>query len=226
MPGNPAKGRRHQLLSENERAQLAKISSIVRFKKGDRIYSEGDAADAAFNIISGVVAAYRNLPDDGEHIASLLHPGDIFGLSEEGRYTNACRAVTPVVAYKIPVTAMRRLLANSTDLDVDVIIKLCEELRRAQRHAFLLTQKRSVPKLAMFLDLHEHLQTTQGESASEIYLPMDRSDIAAYLGLTLSAVSRAFRTLISQKVISCRDRRHVKILDRKAFEKIADSQDG
>ena len=75
----------------------------------------------------------------------------------------------------------------------------------------------------MFLDLQEHLQIIRDESVSEIYLPMDRSSIAAYLGLTLAAVGRAFRTLVSKKIISTRDRHHVKILDRNAFNELADT---
>lgn len=52
--GNPAKRVRHQLLSDSERAQLAKVAAIVRFKKGEQIYNEDEfrRADAAFNIIS------------------------------------------------------------------------------------------------------------------------------------------------------------------------------
>jgi CRP/FNR family transcriptional regulator len=223
-PGNPGAPVRHHLLKDEERAQLAKISSIVRFKKDEQIYVEGEPADASFNIISGVVTAYRQMPNRRQHIASFLYDGDIFGLSEEGRYVNSARATTPVVAYKIPVLALRRLLSTNADLDIDVIIKLCEELRQAQHHAFVLDQKRAVSKLAMFLDLHEHLQLARGEPTSEIYLPMDRSDIAAYLGLTLAAVSRAFRTLTMQGVISCRNRHHVKVVDKTAFEKIADTR--
>ena len=45
LPGNPAKGKRHQLLSDGERAQLAKISSIVRFKKGEPL-KEKDVVEA------------------------------------------------------------------------------------------------------------------------------------------------------------------------------------
>jgi CRP/FNR family transcriptional regulator len=223
MPGNPEKRVRHQLLSDNERAQLAKIAGIVRFKKGERIYNEDDNAEAAFNIISGVVTAYR-IRAEGEHITAFLYPGDLFGLSEEGRYANATRAATPVVAYKMPLPAVRRILASSTDLDVGVIIKLCEELREAQRHALLLAQKRAATRLAMFLDLQEHLQIVNDEPATEIYLPMDRSSIAAYLGLTLAAVSRAFRTLTSKTIISSRDRHHVTILDRDAFNRIVDTR--
>jgi CRP/FNR family transcriptional regulator len=224
--GNLKPGARHQLLSDDERAQLARISSIVRFKKGEQIYNKGDPADAAFNIVSGVVTIYPELSGKHRHVGAFLYPGDIFGLSEEGFYTNASGATTPVVAYRMPMHALRRLLASRPDLDVDVIVKLCEELRQAQRHSLVLARKKAVPKLAMFLDLQEHLQMLPGEpAAAAIYLPMSRSDIAAYLGLTLPAVSRAFRKLVSDKVIAFRDRQHARIVDRKAFEGIADAED-
>ena len=126
----------------------------------------------------------------------------------------------------MPLPAVRRILDNRADFDVNVIIKLCEELRAAQRHAFVLAHRRATTRLAMFLDLQEHLQTLNDETASEIYIPMDRSSIAAYLGLTLAAVSRAFRSLISKKIISSRDRHHVKIVDRDAFNRIADADSG
>jgi CRP-like cAMP-binding protein len=220
----PTKGLRHQVLGDTERMQLAKISSVVRFTKGNQICREGDAAEAAFNIISGVVTTYREISGHRQHITAFLYPGDIFGLSEQGRYTNGSRATTAVVAYKVPIPALRRLLASNTELDVNLIIKLCEELRQAQRHAFLLAQKRAISKLAMFLDLHQHLQEVRGGPISEIYLPMDRTDIAEYLGLTLAAVSRTFRALISRNIISCPNRQHVKLLDREAFERLASAR--
>jgi CRP/FNR family transcriptional regulator len=219
-PGNHERSVR-QLLSDDERAQVAKIATIVHFKKGELIYQEGDAADAAFNIISGVVTAFRII-SDAEHVLSFLYPGDLFGLSEEGRYSNSIEAATAVVAYKMPLPAVRRMLDKNADLDVDVIIKLCEELREAQRHAVLLAQKRATTRLAMFLDLQEHLQAARGESVSEIHLPMDRSSIAAYLGLTLAAVGRAFRTLTSKKIVSYRNLHYVTVVDRDAFNKLAD----
>jgi CRP-like cAMP-binding protein len=77
----------------------------------------------------------------------------------------------------------------------------------------------------MFLDLQEQLQAGGGEPAAELQLPMDRSGIAAYLGLTLAAVSRAFRTLMSKKIIICRNLHTVTILNRDAFSKLADISD-
>jgi DNA-binding Lrp family transcriptional regulator len=50
---------------------------------------------------------------------------------------------------------------------------------------------------------------------------MDRSDIADYVGLSPAAVSRGFRDLEARGIIAHRDRRHLKVVDRPAFEKLA-----
>jgi hypothetical protein len=84
-PWVPSAGRMHQLLTDEERASLAVIASIVRFKKGETIYWEGDPAKWVFNIITGVVTSYRKAPDGNEHIVSFLLQDDLFGLSTEGR---------------------------------------------------------------------------------------------------------------------------------------------
>jgi hypothetical protein len=41
-PWAPSAGRMHQLLTDEERARLAVMSSIVRFKKGENYLREGD----------------------------------------------------------------------------------------------------------------------------------------------------------------------------------------
>jgi CRP/FNR family transcriptional regulator, anaerobic regulatory protein len=226
LPGTRAAGRLQQLLSDEERAQLATIASIVRFKKGEKIYSDGKPVKAIFNIISGVVKAYKTAPDGSEHIAAFLHPQDLLGLSEEGHYTNSAKALTPVTAYALPVPALRRRLSKDAALEFHVIAKLCHELRQAQHHALLLAQRHASSKLAMFLQLQENLQFYRGEPTAEIYLPMGRSDIAEYVGMSLAAVSRGFGSLAAHRIIKNTDRRHVKILDRKAFEKLVADQIG
>jgi CRP-like cAMP-binding protein len=215
-------GRMSQLFTDDERARLAVMSSIARFKKGEIIYQEGDPADAVFNLSSGVVTAYKKAPDGSEHVVAFLLADDLFGLSAEGLYTNSTRALTAVTAYRLPTTALRRRLTKDAELEFHVICKLCQELRQAQRHAFLLSQRSAVTKLAMFLQLFQQLQIAKGEPpAADIHLPIDRSDISQYIGMTLAAVSRAFRTLTARGIIRVRDRHHVRIAHRSGFEKIA-----
>ena len=220
-PWAPSGGRMHRLLTEDERGRLAVIASIVRFKKREVIYEENDHADAVFNIISGVVSVYRKTPDGSEHMVAFLLPDDLFGLSGEGRYTNSTRAITDVSAYRLPISALRSRLTKDGRLEFHVICKLCEDLRQTQRHAFLLSQRSATTKIAMFVQMIEQLRIARGEQTEEINLPMDRSDIGEYTGLSLAAVSGAFHSLTTRGVIKVRDRRYVKIVDRVAFEKIA-----
>jgi CRP/FNR family transcriptional regulator len=220
-PATSAQGKAHQLLSEEERARLAVIASIVRFKKGAEIYREGEPADAVFNIISGVAKAYTHGPGKNELIGAFLFHQDLFGLAQEGSYASSMRAVTPVTAYRIPITALRKQFSMDAALEFHVIAKLCHELRQAQRHAFVLASRHMVSKLILFLQMVEHLQAARGDPLNEIYLPMDRSDISEYVGASLSAISRAFRTLTARGVLKARNRRHVKIIDRSAFEAIS-----
>jgi CRP-like cAMP-binding protein len=221
VQGNPSSGKMHQLLDDDERARLAVIATVVRFKKGVEIYREGDRARAVFNIISGVVKAYQQGSDDTEQIAAFLFPEDLFGLAQEGRYANSIRTLTPLTAYRIPVTALRSRLGADAALEFHVIAKLCQELRQAQRHAFLLANKRTLPKLAMFLQMLEQLQAAKGDATNEIYIPMNRSDMAEYVGVSLAALSRAFRTLSAHGILESPNRRHVKVIDRSAFDRLA-----
>jgi len=220
-PWAASAGKMRQLLSEEERARLAVLASIVRFNKGEEIYREGQRADAVFNIITGVVKAYKTAPDGSEHIAAFLFPDDIFGLVEEGKYTNSAKAITPLAMYRFPVSALRSRLARDAHLEFHFICKLIHELRETQRHAFLLARRRALSRVVMFLQLLENLQVARGERTAEIYLPMKRLDIGEYLGMSLEAVSRAFRVLTTRGIIKSRDRRHLKIADRSTFDKIA-----
>jgi CRP-like cAMP-binding protein len=217
LPSNPRSCERHQLLSEEERSRLAVIASIVRLKKGESIYRAGDRADAIFNIISGVVKSYSG---NSDRIAAFLFPNDLFALSEQGGYSNAAQALTAVTAYRLPVSVLRSQLSKDALLEYHVICKLCEELRQSQRHAFLLGDRCADGPVATFLQMLEQLQAANGDPLSEIYVLMDRSDIGKYVGLSLAAVSRTIGRLVRRNVIKFRDRRHVKITDRFAFDTI------
>jgi CRP/FNR family transcriptional regulator len=210
-------GTRRQLLSREQRAKLLAIGSLVRFGKGEQLYRAGDPADALYNIISGVVKSFSRAPDGNEYINAFLVPHDLFGLASEGRYSNCAEAITAVTAWRLPVSKLQAHLHRDAELEFHVICKLCQDLRQTQRHAFLVARKDAVPKIAMFLRLMEELQADRGEPINEIYLPMDRTEIGEYVGLSLEAVSRAFRMLSSAGVVKARDRRHVKITDQQAF---------
>jgi CRP-like cAMP-binding protein len=216
-PGRP--------LTDDERALLAVIATVSRYKKGETIYREGEQAAAVFNIVTGVVKSFKALPENEKYIVGFLFPNDLVGLAQYGQYVNSAEAVTAVTLYRIPTTALETRLRQNAKLDFEVIGKLCHDLREAQHHAFLLSKHRAIARVGLFVQFLETLQAAQREFTEEIYLPMTRSDIGAYLGISPEAVSRSFRELASHGAIALRDRRHLKIIDRALLEAaIAENQ--
>ena len=188
------------------------------------LYREGDRADAVFNLSNGVVKSYKRL-DGAEHIVGFLFPGDLVGLAEEGTYANSVKAATEVTGYRIPVVALETMMRRDPALEFHVIVKLCHELREAQRHAFLLSKRSALAKIALFLHMLEAYQRTGAEPTQEVYIPMSRSDIAAYVSMSLEAVSRSFKTLAGG-AIAFRDRHHARILSHSQLEALATQSDG
>jgi CRP-like cAMP-binding protein len=202
------------LLSERERNLLSRIAVTVRFGRGDPIYRAGDPATFVYNVSSGAAMTYRTLPDGTRAVVALFYPDDLFGLSEEGAYVNSAEAVTPMTAHRLPVSASENLLRREPTLEWHILVKLCHALREEQRHSIILSQQGALARLALFLQMLDRARQARDGGSGEIYLPMTRSDIADYIGLSLAAVSRSFRTLAARGLIGFRERRHLQIADQ------------
>jgi CRP/FNR family transcriptional regulator len=206
-------GDRSYRLSDEDREALRASATIVRFRKGETIYRGGQAARSVFNITSGAAKAYTHPPRQRAHIACFLFPGDLFGLARGGRYVNTVEAVTPLVAYRLPVATVEPTLHRRAVLDFLVICKLCHELREAQRHGLLLSKKSAAAKMALFLKMMEPPRGVHEQPNGEILLPMSRADIALYTGLTPETVTRALRALAAEGAIRLHGRRRITISD-------------
>ena len=82
----------------------------------------------------------------------------------------------------------------------------------------MLGRKGATEKVASFLLL---LMADQQGADDEVSVPMTRSDIADYLGLTIETVSRTFTKLKAKGLIALPTANHVGIRDREQFEEFA-----
>jgi CRP/FNR family transcriptional regulator len=206
------------LSTARERTELTLPSSFVRFRKGELLYRGGQPADALFNLITGVVKSYIAVQDGTQHIIAFSFPDDLVGLVLEGKHACSAEALTAVTAYRMPMVAINARLRSDPDLEFHLISQLSHELRQAQAHAFLLSRQRAITRIGLFLRMLETHQKTLRVASPEIYVPMKRSDIGAYVGISLEAVSRSFRTLVDRGAIAIRDRRYVEITDDALFD--------
>jgi CRP-like cAMP-binding protein len=207
-----------RLSTPRERPELALPSAFMRFRKGELLYREGERADALFNLVTGVVKSYMAIKDGTQHIIAFSFADDLVGLAEEGKHACSAQALTAVTAYRMPMVAINGRLHSDPDLKLHLISQFSHELRQAQAHAFLLSRQYAITRIGLFLRMLEAHQKIPRGASQEIYVPMKRSDVGAYVGISLEAVGRSFSILVKRGAIAIRDRRHVRIINHTVFD--------
>ncbi len=200
-------------LSTEQLASLARVSAHREASEGARLLDDCQTADSHANILSGVVKLTASLPDGRQQIVGLQFAPDFLGRPGEDRMTLTVEAVTDVVLCTFPKSAVDRLRTASATLERLLNRQTVRELAEARRWMLTLGRRTAQEKVACFLLLiagHACGDAT-GESRTGIRpvrfcLPMCRSDIADFLGLTIETVSRQLTRLNADGVIALQHR--------------------
>ena len=209
-----------ELLSDAQRQHLAGMATVRHVGARTIVYRAGDAAEAVFIIGDGAVKSYRDLPSGRCRVAAFLFAHDLFGLAASGRYVNTTQAMTPLTLYRLDMAVLAEAFQRDGDLELRFLCKAVHELREAQHHSIIVGRRHAAGRLAMLLHMLERNGPQRG---SDVFIPMSRSDMANYLGLSLEAVVRASRRLERQGIVDFVDRRHARIRDRVQFEALVAS---
>jgi CRP-like cAMP-binding protein len=94
---------------------------------------------------------------------------------------------------------------------------LKQALHNANRCIFLFGRRTAPERIAAFILMIANRIGTRGR----VELPMCRTDIADYLGLTMHTVSRTISQLSHDKLIALEGPHHCRILDYAGLKKLA-----
>jgi CRP-like cAMP-binding protein len=206
------------LLTESQRQELENIGLRQRFPPRTVVYKEGDAAQWVFAVTEGAVKSYRDLRSGRRVVSAFLFSRDIFGLAANGQYVNSAQTIARTTLYRLPVGELALLLKQHADIQFAFLSKLTHELRESQRRAILVTRRDASGRLAMFIaQMGERLDR---DATGLVPLPMSRSDIAAFTGLSLESISRAAADLQRRRLVTFEGRHLVRILDPAGFTKL------
>ena len=201
------------VLSDRQREELAYIGTRVRLPARMTIYRAQSPAQWVFAVADGVVKSYRELPSGRRHVALFLFPRDLFGLAANGLYVNSAQAITRVTLYRFPVNALAVLLKRDGDMQFAFLAKVTHELRESQRRAILLNRRDAAGRLATFIARMDERLNGRATGTCTVDMPMTRSDIAGFLGLSLETVSRAAADLERRGLVKFETRHFVRIVD-------------
>jgi CRP-like cAMP-binding protein len=211
VPFTPGGGEQ-QLLTHGQREQLLQIAVRIRLPARMMVYRENSPAEWVFAINDGCVKCYRDLPSGKRALCSFLFGQDLFGLAENGRYMNTVQAITNVTLYRLSLIELTQLIKQDGELQFQFLSKVTHELRAAHRRAILINRRDAVGRFAMFIAM----MASPGPvpvTGQEVPLPMARSDIADYLGLSLESVSRSASELERTGLVKFENRHLARIVD-------------
>jgi CRP/FNR family transcriptional regulator len=172
----------------------------VKHDKHRAVFMAGDDADRFFEVESGAVMLYRILDDGRRQVVEIVFPGGVCGLAAGSMHESCCETLMPSVLRSYRKTDLSR----SDALRARITEKLQSQLSSMHDHVVTLGRKTAQERVCtLILKLRdvEHPPSNSDGDEGAVALPMTRTEIADYLGLTLETVCRTLTDLNRRKLV-------------------------
>lgn len=212
------------VLDDEEIGALADIVEHLELKSGETLFDEGDDARNVYTVTDGIIKTHKLMSDGRRQITGFYFPGEFVGITHGDACAYSAQASGPTKICQFERKAFEKVLEKHPQLRSRLLNDASEGLAQAHEQMLLLGRKSATERLASFL-LMANEKTTRWhpELEDNISLPMTRSDIADYLGLTTETVSRTFSNFRTNGLIAAQGSKNVRILNSDGLEDLADS---
>jgi CRP/FNR family transcriptional regulator len=185
---------------------------------------DGYHSPANFGIIvSGVVKLLHIAEDGRQQIVGLLFPGDCIGPTQPLIAHLVAEAATAVELCSFPRKIFEALQKRNPKVDSAILSHILLELDDTRAWTRILTQRPALERVARFLVMIERRtrQPDKGQASDSLELPLLRTDLADYLGMTIETLSRQLTRMRSAGIIETSGRYGVRIKDWPRLRELA-----
>ena len=218
LPGEAAQASVFPVLtsSNDAVAALDHVGTVMTLRRDEPLFQVGDAADSYFKVLKGAVRSCKLLADGRRHVGDFFLGGDFIGLDADDTYAFIAEAVVETTLISYSRRKVDALVAKEPCIAQNLVQIMRVGLAAARERMALLGQMTAMERIASFL-LTVAARTNDGR----VLLPMTRTDIGDYLGLTMETVSRTFSQLKSGGIIKQQTVHEFAIADRAGLEALA-----
>ena len=114
------------------------MGATMSFPSETEIFGEGEAADYAYQVVSGGVRTYKILSDGRRQIGGFYLPGDVFGLEFRDEHTFSAEAITDTRAVVVKRNMLMTLAGRDPGISRELLTLSGSELRHVQTRMLLL----------------------------------------------------------------------------------------
>ena len=190
-----------------------------RLRRGQALYTRGDAHTALFAVRAGFLTSCAPLPGGKRQVLGFHIMGDVIGLDALARGVHRSDAVAldGCEVCELSLAQAERLMESRPVIALQLRALLSEQIAAASERIVVLGAMSARQRLAScLLDLATRW-AGRGYSPNDFDLCMSRKEMGSYLGLTSETVSRML-SLFSAKGWIVLDGRKVGIRDRAALQ--------
>jgi CRP/FNR family transcriptional regulator, anaerobic regulatory protein len=208
-----------------DKSKLGELHVLVEhvgpFAEGEHIFREGDRFEAIAAVRAGTVKTFVNDAEGREQVQGFFLPGEVIGLNAISSERYPCNAVAldPVMLCRFSFPGIAALASRMPGLQQQLFKLLSQDIGKA---ALLSGNYTADERMAAFLVSLSRRFAARGFSPHRFRLTMTRNDIANYLRLASESVSRGFRRLQDEGLVSV-DRREIELTDLTRLEAMAGS---
>jgi CRP/FNR family cyclic AMP-dependent transcriptional regulator len=193
-----------QGLSDADRSMLAQATSLKRYRRGERILTQGQPGETLLVIVRGRVSVTVLSPDGREVVLGNLGEGDHFG--EMALLDDSPRSASVVAAERAELAVLTRsvffeLLRSNISLTRALLASFSRRLRRANATIEGLASLDVKSRLARYF---RELATSRGRQAGGGWVVVVRPaqrEIADTIGTTRETVSRTMTLMAQESLI-------------------------
>ena len=204
---------------------LDKLDEIVArtqpIHKGDVLFRAGDKFNGIFSVRTGCMKLATSTEEGDEQIVGFYLPGEIIGLDGIEKEIHTCTAValdTSSLCF-IGFNHLTDVCKQIPTLSEQIFRVMGRELSHEHDLLLTVTKKHADGRIATFLLSLSNRFKVLGYSETEFRLPMSRSEIGNYLGLTFETVSRCLSKFQKQGLIEI-NHKYITILDLEAMHAV------
>ncbi len=201
--------------------RLSAVAVVSEAQPGQMFISEGDRAENFFNITAGTARLFKLMSDGRRQITGFAGRGHFLGLAVSDSYAFSAEAIEPLRYCRFSRRHMRELLDDFPAFEKRLLAVASNELVAAQEQMLLLGRKTARERVASFLLTRSDEAAPRAGLSQHLRLPMTRSDIADYLGLTIETVSRTLTRLKGEHLIGIPNVSEILIQNRRGLEMAA-----
>lgn len=197
--------------------RIRRSSEVFSLQSCQYLYRQFDPAQSVFFVQQGEFMAELDLADGSRQVPVFGGAGELLGFPETDTYAYSIKSLTPLQGLMLAQGEFWNIVRDYSSLRRSLRKRGSQVMMAMSRQSAINGKLKADERLGAMLGRISEMQ----QCASQVQLNMTRQDIADFLQLNPDSVSRAFKRLEEQGIISMDKSGHaIRILETQTIREL------